>query len=170
MSNLEDIAHAKVQAVVTRRLDALTTTIVTIREEMNGRGLLHSSMTATKIHEKCISLFDEIRDDMKVEYGIVLDNVLWPTESLGNHLVSKAIHHLDIVANRANCEIQNATQNLMNSNIHKQLCNDVTIAKNRALTDLSLFIDGHSKIQIRKKLVRAIIYFPKLILSLIKLK
>ena len=56
MSSLEDIADAKVQAAVTRRLDALTPVIVSIRQEMNGRGLLHSSMTVTKIHGACISI------------------------------------------------------------------------------------------------------------------
>ena len=71
MSSLKDIADAKVQAAVTRRLDALTPTIVSIRQEMNGRGCLHSSMTVTKIHDACILLFDEARDDMKAEYGIV---------------------------------------------------------------------------------------------------
>ena len=62
MSSLEDIADAKVQAAVARRLDALTPAIVSIRQEMNGRGLLHppSSITATKIRDACILLFDEI--------------------------------------------------------------------------------------------------------------
>ena len=168
MSSLEDIADAKVQAAVTRRLDALTPAIVSIRQEMNGRGLLHSSMTANKIHDACISLFDEIRDDMKTEYGMVLDNAFWPTESLGDLLISKARCHLDTVTDRAQDEIRSATQSLMNSGIHKQLCNDVTIARDRALTDLSLFIDGHSKIQIRKKIMRAVVYLPKFIGSLIK--
>ena len=146
MSSLEDIADAKVQAAVTRRLDGLTPAIGSIKQEMNGRGLLHSSMTATKIHDVCISLFDEIRDDLKTEYGTVLDNAFWPAESLGNHLISKAIRHFDIVAARAQGEIKSATQNLMNSGMHKQLYDDVTIAQDRALTDLSLFVDGHSKI------------------------
>ncbi|MFZ2524379.1 MAG: hypothetical protein WAW87_03600 [Candidatus Ferrigenium altingense] len=168
MSSLEDIADAKVQAAVTRRLDALTPAIVSIRQEMNGRGLLHSSITGTEIHKKCISLFDEIRNDMEIEYGMVLDNALWPTESLGSRFISQAIRHFDIVADRAQNEIKSATQSLMNSGIHKQLCNDVTVARDRALTDLSLFIDGHSKIQIHKKIIRAVVYFPKLILSLIK--
>ncbi len=168
MSSLEDIADAKVQAAVTRRLDALTPAIVSIRQEMNGRELLHSSMTVTKIHDACISLFDEIRDDMKTEYGMVLDNAFWPTESLGDLLISKARCHFDTVTDRAQNEIGSATQSLMNSGIHKQLCNDVTIARDRVLTDLSLFIDGHSKIQIRKKIMRAVVYLPKFIGSLIK--
>jgi hypothetical protein len=168
MSSLKDIADAKVQAAVTRRLDALTPTIVSIRQEMNGRGCLHSSMTVTKIHDACILLFDEARDDMKAEYGIVLDNAFWPTASLCDLLISKALCHFDTVTDRAQGEIRNATQSLMNSGIHKQLCNDVTVARDRALTDLSLFIDGHSKIQIHKKIIRAVVYFPKLITSLIK--
>jgi histidine ammonia-lyase len=168
MSSLSEIADAKVQAAVTRRLGALTPAIVSIREEMNGRNLLPSSMTATRIHGACISLFDEIRDDMKAEYGMVIDNAFWPTESLGNHLISKAHCHFNIVANRAENEIKSATQSLMNSSMHKQLCNDVAIARDRALTDLSLFIDGHSKIQIHKKTIRAIAYLPKIFWSLIK--
>ena len=112
--------------------------------------------------------FDEIRDDMKTECGMVLDNAFWPTESLGNLLISKARCHFDTVTDRAQNEIRCATQSLMSSCIHKQLCNDVTIARDRALTDLSLFIDGHSKIQMRKKILRAIVYLPKLILGLIK--
>ena len=170
MSSLEDIVDAKVQAAVTRRLDALAPTIVSIRQEMNGRGCLPSSMTVTKIYDASILLFDEIRDDMKAEYGVVLDNVFWPTESLGDLLISKARCYFDTVTDRAQGEIRIATQSLMNSGTHKQLCNDVTIARDRALTDLSLFIDGHSKIQVRKKIVRAIGYLPKLILSLIKPK
>lgn len=168
MSSLEDIADAKVQAADTRRFDALTPVIVSIRQEMNGRGLLHSSMTVTKIHGACISLFDEIRDDMKTECGMVPDNAFWPTESLGNLLISKARCHFDTVTDRAQNEIRSATQSLMNSGIHKQLCNDVAIARDRALTDLSLFIDGHSKIQMRREILRAIVYLPKLILGLIK--
>lgn len=168
MSSLNEIADAKVQAAVTRRLDALTPAIVSIRQEMNGRNLLPSSMTATRIHSACISLFDEIRDDMKAEYGMVLDNVFWPTESLGNHLISKSLCHFNLVANRAENEIKSATKSLINSSMHKELCNDVAIARDRALTDLSLFIDGHSKIQIHKKTIRAIAYLPKIFWSLIK--
>lgn len=168
MSSLEDIADAKVQAAVTRRLDALTPTIVSIKQEMNGRGLLHSSMVVTKIHAACILFFDEIRDVMKIEYGVVLDNAFWPTESLGNHLISKACSHFGAVTDRTQNEIRDAAQSLLNRNICAQLCDDVTIARDRALTDLSLFIEGHSKIQMRKKIIRAIVYLPKLILSLIK--
>ncbi|MDP2693420.1 MAG: hypothetical protein Q8O58_00925, partial [Gallionella sp.] len=69
----------------------------------------------------------------------------------------------DVVAGRAQGEIKSVAQGSIHSGIYKQLCNDVTIARDRALTDLSLFIDGHSKIQIHKKTIRAVIYFPKLI-------
>lgn len=168
MSSLEDIVDAKVQAAVTRRLDGLTPAIVSIKQEMNGRGLLHSSMTVTKIRDACISLFDEIRDDMKTEYQMVLDNTFWPTESPGSRLISKAIRHFDIVVDRAQNEIISATTSLMNSGIHKQLCGDITVARDRALADLSLFVDGHSKIQIRNKIGRVIIFIPKLILKLVK--
>ncbi len=168
MNSLEDIADAKVQAAVTRRLDALTPAIVSIRQEMNGRGLLISSMTVTKIHDACISLFDKILDNMKTKYGMVLDNAFWPAESLGDLLISKARRHFDTVTDMAQGEIRSATQSLTNSGMHKQLCNDVTIARDRPLTDLSLFIDGHSKIQIRKKIMRAIVYLPKFIWRLIK--
>lgn len=98
----------------------------------------------------------------------MLDNAFWPTESLGNHLISKALCHFNTIANRAENEIKSATQSLMNSSMHKQLCNDVAIARDRALTDLSLFIDGHSKIQIHKKTIRAMAYLPKIFWSLIK--
>jgi hypothetical protein len=168
VSSLEDIAGAKVQAAVTRRLDALTPAIVSIRQEMNNRGLLPSSEPARKIHEKCISLFDEIQDDMKTEYGMVLENALWPTESLGDRFISRAIVHFDVVADRAQNEIISATQSLMRKDTQKELCVDITKAQERALTDLSLFIDGHSKIQVRKKIVRTIVTLPKFIWSLIK--
>ena len=168
MSSLEDIADAKVQAAVIRRLDALTPAIVSLRQEMNGRGLLHSSMTVTKIHDACISLFDEIRDDMKTEYEIVLDNAFWPREALGNLLISKAHRHFDSVADRARGEIASATQSLLNSGISKQLNKDVVEARDRAITDLSLFIDGHSNIQRRKKISKVIGFLPNLILKFFK--
>lgn len=167
MSSLEDIADAKVQAAVTRRLDALTPAIVSIKQEMNARVSLPSSMTAIKIRDACISLFDEIREDMKTEYGMVLDHVFWPTELLGDLLISKASRHFDTVTNRAQGEISSATQSLLKKDTQEH-CNTITKARDRALTDLSLFIDGHSKIQVRKKIVRAIAYFPKLISGLIK--
>lgn len=168
MSSLEDIADAKVQASVSRRLDALTLTTVSIRQEMNGRDLLHSSMTTTKIHDAYISLFDAIRDDMKVEYGMVLDYAFWPTESLGSRLISRAILHFDNVADRAQEGIKSATQTLMNSGIHRHLCNDVVIARDCALTDLSLHIDGHIKIQTYKKIMRAAVFIPKFVWGLFK--
>ncbi|MBI5430962.1 MAG: hypothetical protein HY938_10985 [Nitrosomonadales bacterium] len=115
MSNLEIIADAKVQAAVTRRLDALTPAIVSIRQEMNGRGLLHSSITAT-----------------------------------------------------AQGEIKSATQSLLNSGIHKQLNKDVAEARDRAITDLSLFLDGHSNIQRRKKISKIIGFLPNLISKFFK--
>jgi len=126
MSSLEDIADAKIQAAVTRRLGTLTPTIVSIKQEMNGRGLLPSSMTVTKIYDACILFFDEIRDVMKAEYGMVLDNVFWPTETLGNLLISKARSHFDTVTDRAQNEIRDAAQSLLNHSIHEQLCNDIT--------------------------------------------
>jgi len=125
-------------------------------------------MTLTKTCDACISLFDEIRNDMKIEYGMVLDNAFWPTESLGELLISKARCHFDTVTGRALAEIRSATQSSMYSDIHKQLCNDATKARDRALTDLCLSIDGQSKIQIRKKIMGAIIYLPKFIWRLIK--
>lgn len=170
MSSLENIADAKVQASVTRRLDILTPAIVSIKQEMNGRGLLvpPTSMTATKICDACISLFDEICNDMKVEYGMVLDNAIWPNETLCELLISKARCHFDTVTGRALAEIRSSTQSPMFRDIQEQLCNDASKARDRTLTDLSLFIDGHSKIQMRKKTIRAIAYLPKFILSLIK--
>ena len=105
---------------------------------------------------------------MKTEYGMVLDNAFWPTESLGNRLISKATCYFDTVTNRAQGELKSATQSLLRKDTHEELCSDTTKARDRALTDLSLFIDGHSKIQIRKKIIRAILYLPKLILNLIK--
>jgi hypothetical protein len=130
MSTLEDIAEAKVLAAVTRRLDALTPTVISIRQEMNGRELLHSSITVQKIHGACISLFDDIRDDMKAEYGVVLDNAFWPAESLGARLILNASNHFNVVADRTENEIRSASQSLMNSGIYKQLCSDVEMARN----------------------------------------
>ncbi len=130
---------------------------------MNERNLLHSSIAVTEIHDACLSLFDQIRDDMKVEYGIVLENTLWPAESLGNRLISKANHHFNTVADKEQNTTTDAAQNLMNSGIHKQLCKDIPVARDRVLTDLSLFIDGHSKIQRSKRIKSWIVYLPKLI-------
>jgi hypothetical protein len=162
MSSLEDIADAKIQAAVTRRLDALTPVIVSIRREMNDRNLLPSSIAVTKIHKKCISLFDEIRDDMKTEYGMVLDNAFWPRDALGDLLISKARRHLDTVTGRAQNEIENASQSL-NSGIYKQLYQDIVEARDRAITDLSLFIDGHSYIQKQKKISKVAGFLPNIL-------
>lgn len=168
MSNLEDIADAKVQAAVSRRLDSLTPAIVSIKQEMNSRGLLPSSEPGKKICQKCILLFDDIVNDMKTEYGMVLDNTPWPKESLGSLFISKARHHFNTVTDRAQFEIQSATQDLMKNDIHRELCDAVAIARDRALTDLSLFVDGYSNIQRRKKLSKLIELLPNLISKLFK--
>lgn len=168
MSSLEDIADAKIQAAINRRLDALSSAIASIRQDMNGRGVIYSSMTVNEICQKCISLFDEIQNDMKAEYGVVLDNTFWSTEALGNRLILKIGAHFDAVTNRAQSEIREATQALMNSGIYSHLCNDVQIARDRALTDLSLFIDGHSKIQRFKQMKSWATFVPNLIGKLIQ--
>ena len=105
---------------------------------------------------------------MKTEYGMVLDNAFWPTEPLGDQLISKASCHFDAVINRAQGEIKSASQSLMRKDTYKELCSEVTQARDRTLIDLSLFIDGHSKIPMRKKIMRTMIYLPKFILGLIK--
>lgn len=167
MASLETIADAKVQAAVTRRLHALTAEIVSIKEEMNARGVLQSSMTVNNIHDACILVFDAVRDDIKAEYSVVLNEAFWPTERLTARMILAASRQLVAVANRALGEIQQAGQSLTNSSMHAQLCEDVTMARDRALTDLSLLIDGHSKIMINRRLKRLVTYIPDLIRSVI---
>jgi hypothetical protein len=87
MSSFEDIADAKVQAAVKRRLDGLYPEIVSIKQEMNKRDLSNSSEIGKAICNSCISLLDEIRDDMRAEYQVVLDNVFWPREAQGDLLL-----------------------------------------------------------------------------------
>ena len=152
MSTLEAIADAKIQSAITRRLDSLNAAKITIRNEMSARGILHSSMTVLEMHKRWILLFDEIREDMQIEYGIVLDNVFWPTETLSNSLISRAHLHFKSLTKQAENEIEDATRSLLNSNMHKQLTSDFTEASNRALTDLSLYFDGHTNIQRRRKI------------------
>ena len=170
MSSLETIAEAKIQAALDRRFIVLTAAIVGIKQEMNGRGVLQSSMTVQKIHGECISLFDQIRDDIKTEYSIVLDETLWPTGGLTSRLMLKASQHFEKVAVRARNEITQASQSLLNSGIHKSLNEDVPLARDRALTDLSLFVDGHRKVKFNRSIKTVVLFVPKLLGRLMGLK
>lgn len=170
MSSLETIAYAKIQAALDRRLIALTSAIVSIRQDMNGRGILNSSMTVQKIHGECIALFDQIRDDIKTEYSIVLDETLWPTEKLTSRLMLKASQHFEKIANRARIEITQAAQSLLNSGIHKSLNGDVPLARERALTDLSLFVDGHIRVKFNRSIKAVVLFVPKLLGRVLGLK
>lgn len=170
MSSLETIAEAKIQAALDRRLIALTSAIVAVRQEMNSRGVLPSSMTVQKIHGECIALFDQVRDDIKNEYSIVLDETLWPTEELISRLMLKASEHFDKVAERARSEITTAAQSLLNSGMHKSLNEDVPLARDRALTDLSLFVDGHKKVKFNRSIKTAVLFVPKLLGRILGLK
>ena len=163
MSSLETIAEAKIQAALDRRFIALTTSIAGIRQEMNGRGVLQSSMTVQKIHGECISLFDQIRDDIKTEYSIVLNETLWPTDGMTSRLMLKASQHFEKITVRARNEITQASQSLMNSGIQKSLDEDVPLARDRALTDLSLFVDGHRKVKFNRSIKTVVLFVPKLL-------
>jgi len=170
MSSLETIAEAKIQSALDRRLNALTSAIVAAKQEMNSRGLLRSSMTVQKIHGECIALFDQVRDDIKTEYLIVLDETLWPTDGLSSRLILKASQHFEKVAERAQGEITEAAQSLLNSGIHKSLNADVALARDKALTDLSLFVDGHKKVKLNRTIKSAVLFAPKLLGRILGLK
>jgi hypothetical protein len=170
MSSLETIAEAKIQAALDRRFIALASEIVAVRQEMNGRGVLHSSMTAQKIHGKCIALFDQVQDDIKTEYSVVLNETLWPTDGLISRLMLKASQHFTKVAERARSEITQASQSLLNSGIYKLLNEDVPLARDRALTDLSLFVDGHKKVKFNRSIKTAVLCVPKLLGRILGLK
>lgn len=170
MISLETIAEAKIQGALDRRFIALTSAIVGIRQEMNRRGVLQSSMTVQKIHGECISLFDQLRDDIKTEYSIVLDETLWPTDELTTSLMLKASEHFEKVAVRARSEITQAAQSIMSSGIHKSLNEDVPLARDRALTDLSLFVDGHRKVKFNRSIKTVVLFVPKLLGKLMGLK
>ena len=170
MSSLETIAESKIQAALDRRFIALTSAIVAVTQAMNSRGLLPSSMTVQKIHGECIAFFDQVRDDIKTEYSIVLDETLWPTEGLISRLMLKASQHFEKVAERAQGEIANATKSLLNSGMHKSLNEDVPLARDRALTDLSLFVDGHRKVKLNRSIKTTVLFVPKLLGRLLGLK
>ncbi len=163
MSSLENIAEAKIQAALDRRFIALTSAIVAVRQEMNSRGVLNSSMTVQKIHGECIALIDQVRDDIKTEYSVVLDETLWPTDGLSSRLTLKASQHFEKAAERARNEIAQAAQSLLNSCILKSLNEDVQLARDRALTDLSLFVDGHRKVKFNRSIKSAVLFVPKLL-------
>lgn len=168
MNTLEEIADAKVRAAITRRLDSLNVAMIAIVNEMNSRGILSSSVPVLEIHKKWISLFDEILEDMKIEYGVVLDNAFWPTETLSNSLIFKARLHFESLTEQAKNEIKSATRRLLNSNMHEQLVGNYTEASNRALTDLSLYFDGHTIIRKRKKISSIVKFLPNLISKFFK--
>lgn len=170
MSSLETIAEAKIQAALDRRFIALTSAIVAITQEMNSRGVLHSSMTVQKVHGECIALFDHVRDDIKTEYAIVLDETLWPTDGLISRLMLKVSQHFEKVAERARCEIAKAAQSLLNSGIHKSLNDDVPLARDRALTDLSLFVDGHKKVKFNRSIKTTVLFVPRMLGRILGLK
>ncbi|HUX90982.1 MAG TPA: hypothetical protein VMV48_09880 [Gallionellaceae bacterium] len=170
MSSLETIAEAKIQAALDRRFIALTSAIVAVTQEMNSRGVLPSSMAVQKIHGECIALFDQVRDDIKTEYSIVLNETLWPTDRLISRLIVKAIQHFEKVAERARSEIAKAAHSLLNSGMHKSLNEDVPLAHDRAITDLSLFVDGHRKVKLNRSIKTAVLFVPKLLGRILGLK
>jgi hypothetical protein len=163
MSNLEEISEAKIHAAVNRRLDALTPAVLAAKQEMNRRGLPKSSMTVQKVHDACVELFDHVRDDMKAEYAVLLEETLWPGDNLTSRLISRARRHFDRVAERAQSEIRDTAQGLMNSGMLDGFNRDVPLARDRALTDLSLFIDGHKRVKINRLIKAGIMFVPDLL-------
>ena len=170
MSSLETIAEAKIRSALDRRLLALTYSILSEKQQMNSRNLLHSTMTVQGIHRKCIALFDQVRDDIKAEYAIVLDETLWPTDKLSSRLMLKANQHLEIVAARAQSEITEASQSLLNSGMHNALNKDIPLARDRAFTGISLFVDGCKKVKLNRSIKAVVLFLPKLVARLWALK
>ena len=82
----------------------------------------------------------------------------------------KASQHFEKVAERAQGEIANATKSLLNSGMHKSLNEDVPLARDRALTDLSLFVDGHRKVKLNRSIKTTVLFVPKLLGRLLGLK
>lgn len=123
-------------------------------------------MTTQGVHGECIALFDQVRDDIKTEYAIVLDETLWPTDGLTSRLMLKASQHFEKVADRVQREITETAQSLMNSGIHSALNKDIPLARDRALTDLSLFVDGHRKVKLNRSIKAVVLFVPKLLIRL----
>ena len=161
MSSFEAIVEAKIQAALDRRLIALTSTIAAVMQEMNSRGMLNSGMTVKNVHSECLALFDLVRDDIKTEYSILLDATLWPTDRLISRLILNASKNLEKVAECSRNEIEAASRSLLNDNIHKSLIKDIPVARDRAFTDLSLFIDGHRKVKFNRSIKGLVALVPK---------
>jgi hypothetical protein len=170
MSSIETIADAKIQSALDRRLLALTSTISSLKQEMNNRGLLVSSVTVQRIHDECIALLDQVRDDMKIEFTIVLDERLWVTDKLSAGLILSARRHLEKVKDRAHREMTDAAQSLLNRGTHCSLNEDISLACDRVLTDLSLLIDSHKKVKCNRAIKSGLWFVPKLVIGLFKME
>ena len=168
MSSIEDIATAKIQASVQRNLDGLTPTITQIKGEMNRRGVLHSSMTVTEIHKACITLFDDIQSGMWAECKVVLDGALWPTPALVSRLILKANEQFDLVVKRTQSEVAHAATGLLNDSIYGQLSKDLLVARDRALVDLSLAVEGHQSVKKNRRIREAIAFVPSMLAKFLK--
>jgi hypothetical protein len=166
MSDLETIAEAKILASVNRRLDVLALSILTVKQKMNDRGLPNSSITASKINDECIALFDLVRDDAKTEYAIVLNESLWTTDHLISRLILRANQHFNKLAERAKGELNDATRALENSGMRQELHEMIPIARDRALTDLSLFIDCHKTVKRNRTIKRVVMFIPKILIRI----
>ena len=167
MENLESIAYAKIQAAVDRRLDFLATNIAAVRGEMNSRGLLHSTLTVQKINEACVSLFNQVLDEIKREYEVILKETFWLSDSLTSRLVLNANTYFDRLTALAQAETKNAAHHLANDAMWRPFVDAISIAHQRALIDLSLYIDGSRNVGARKILRGVLQFAPKILLRLL---
>jgi hypothetical protein len=168
MSTLEQVAEAKVLAAVKRRLDNLDPAVLAVKHEMSARGLLRSGATVKRIRELGISLPDGIRDDMKTEYGLVLEESLWPSEHLVSRLMQYATQHFQVAQDRAASEVRQAGGDLLRAATHDELAAEISAARDRALTDVSLFLEGHRRVGINRKIRNLFTFVPDTIKGLFK--
>ena len=148
MSNLDQLANAKVGAATQRQAEKLDADVEALKRLNAAKGLLKSGATVKQVIRLCEGSFVAIRDAASTEFGWVIQESLWVSPSLPEQLIAHARQHLQVIFEASEKHLEKITNLVGHPDLYARLQPDLVAARDRAWTDISLALEG--QVQVKK--------------------
>ena len=155
MSDLLQIVSGKLQASTGRIAERLKAQIQAQKNENTAKGLLRSGATLKQILRHSSEALDKTREAIAAEYQQLLKDSLAFSAASTPALIREAQKHLHEIRAQGEAELRAATAMMGKDDLYERLQKDLGAAYDRALTDLSLFLDYEGSAQKNRFIKRA---------------
>lgn len=141
MSDLLGVVSAKLQSATSRIADGLKTQVQAQKNENAAKGLLRCGATLKQTLRYSSEAIGKTREAIEAEYQRLIGDSVWFSATSSAALLADAQKHLKEIQARGEAELKAATAMMGKSDLYERLQKDLAAAHDRALTDLSLFLD-----------------------------